>query len=444
MLKPAGHAGTLQGRESPEHLSNITVAAAATEKGASRAAFYYYSYRFPASEAKGSVGSMSESEEMDPEVSESEIPKSQEENSKIPSSGPVDNVLSSPDEEKTSTVSPSSREDANFLSLANSQSIDDAEEKTESHDESDEVTENETALGNAKGPPEAAEVIELLDDDDTGDAEVDAINSQPDLKRQRTATDAAQASLESRNASMPDWMLKAAQGQTRLPVPAPPPIASTFGEPSYLPSMPNFMTTWRNVLPAAPIAPQQPAAVAPGRQKLKTYRLSLLNVSEFTIIGTQPDAFSQPTSLKGLRSTIKSIAREQGGKAYVKRDEDDEQDQGKWHIPLSCYQNFYSYLKQLPMHHVEGISEVQLKIASLGKAQLEKEYPSPGKLVREGVPPRLAKALAPFQRGGVDFVLDKEGRALIADEMGKKVSGGIVPSFVACPAVSSPSFYLLT
>jgi hypothetical protein len=64
---------------------------------------------------------------------------------------------------------------------------------------------------------------------------------------------------------------------------------------------------------------------------------------------------------------------------------------------------------------VEGIPEQQLKIASLGKAHMDKGYPSAKKLVSQGVPHGLATALAPFQRGGVDFVIEKGGRALIAD-----------------------------
>lgn len=67
------------------------------------------------------------------------------------------------------------------------------------------------------------------------------------------------------------------------------------------------------------------------------------------------------------------------------------------------------------MCQVIGIPVNQLKIASLGKARLEKGFPTLKKLVAEGVPRGLATALAPFQRGGVDFVIEKEGRALIAD-----------------------------
>ena len=67
------------------------------------------------------------------------------------------------------------------------------------------------------------------------------------------------------------------------------------------------------------------------------------------------------------------------------------------------------------MCKVKGIPEDQLKIASLGKARLEKGFPSVNKILAYGVPNGLATALAPFQRGGVDFVVEKEGRALIAD-----------------------------
>lgn len=67
------------------------------------------------------------------------------------------------------------------------------------------------------------------------------------------------------------------------------------------------------------------------------------------------------------------------------------------------------------MIDVEGIPNHQLKIASLGRAILEKGYPSAIRLINKGVPVGLGKALAPFQRGGVDFVVEKEGRAMIAD-----------------------------
>lgn len=67
------------------------------------------------------------------------------------------------------------------------------------------------------------------------------------------------------------------------------------------------------------------------------------------------------------------------------------------------------------MTRVIGIPENQLKIASLGKARLERGFPSAAKIMSKGVPRGLAQTLAPFQRGGVDFVAERNGRALIAD-----------------------------
>lgn len=80
-----------------------------------------------------------------------------------------------------------------------------------------------------------------------------------------------------------------------------------------------------------------------------------------------------------------------------------------------AYNAIYRLLTTIPTNYVEPISQMHLKIASMGKARLARGYPSPNKLVLEGVPKGLANALAPFQRGGVDFAIDKQGRALIAD-----------------------------
>jgi hypothetical protein len=59
---------------------------------------------------------------------------------------------------------------------------------------------------------------------------------------------------------------------------------------------------------------------------------------------------------------------------------------------------------------------------------MDKGYPSAKKLVSQGVPHGLATALAPFQRGGVDFVIEKGGRALIAD--GKEMF--VIASWILC------------
>jgi hypothetical protein len=93
-----------------------------------------------------------------------------------------------------------------------------------------------------------------------------------------------------------------------------------------------------------------------------------------------------------------------------------------------AYQDFFAYLNSDPMCKVEGIPQNQLNIASLGRARLEKGYPSAKKLILQGVPKGLATALAPFQRGGVDFVIEKEGRALIAD--GEYTAGDLLVCIV--------------
>ena len=69
-----------------------------------------------------------------------------------------------------------------------------------------------------------------------------------------------------------------------------------------------------------------------------------------------------------------------------------------------------AYLRSDPnCIRLDTIPQMQLKIASLGRARLEKDYPSAEKLIERGVPEALAKTLAPFQRGGVDFVLERDG-----------------------------------
>jgi hypothetical protein len=100
-----------------------------------------------------------------------------------------------------------------------------------------------------------------------------------------------------------------------------------------------------------------------------------------------------------------------------------------------AYRAFYSYLKSDTMCKVEGIPEDQLKIASLGKARLEKGFPSAKKIIKYGVPKGLATALAPFQRGGVEFVVEKEGRALLADGACIKVIGNVYIIFFQFSAV---------
>eukprot|EP00934_Nitzschia_sp_Nitz4_P008612 Nitzschia sp. Nitz4//scaffold41_size133979//42374//46364//NITZ4_003339-RA/size133979-snap-gene-0.118-mRNA-1//-1//CDS//3329551446//8602//frame0 len=185
------------------------------------------------------------------------------------------------------------------------------------------------------------------------------------------------------------------------------------GDPVFVDMPPGFVPTWENPMPRQAI--QRPA-------RPKRFELSLVNVKEFTITGLPVDWESEPSSLDGLRKVIKDLSRGHGNATFER---DKAGGQGRWHIPLGAYRSFFNYLISQPLVTVTGIPENQLKIASLGKAHLDKGYPTVSKIVSLGVPKGLAMALAPFQRGGVDFVVEKEGRALIADEMGlgKTVQG---------------------
>jgi len=195
------------------------------------------------------------------------------------------------------------------------------------------------------------------------------------------------------------------------------------------------------------------------------YKLSLLSVSEFTVQGRSSNGYGLPPSVSWMRLHIKKLSKPYG-KAIFERlhekstndgiqDEDDANSQkpnidiqnidqddytnnmeenlakhvdgGTWRIPLGAYQSFYSWLSSNPPTRpypsktyllIEGIPPHQLKIASLGYQRQSREYPSAKKLIKLGVPRGIALHLAPYQRGGVDFVLERGGKALIADEMG--------------------------
>jgi hypothetical protein len=161
------------------------------------------------------------------------------------------------------------------------------------------------------------------------------------------------------------------------------------------------------MLPTVPAPRPKP----PPSNPIKYYKLSLLNVNEFTITGLAPRLYDTPTSVKGLRKAIRRISREHGKAVW----EQDAETGGKWRIPVGAYHAFWGFLTSDPHCRVDGIPQRQLDIASLERARQEKGFPTAEKLVEQGVPEGLAKSLAPFQRGGVDFVLGKKGRALIAD-----------------------------
>eukprot|EP00980_Cylindrotheca_fusiformis_P031575 scaffold26576_cov201-Cylindrotheca_fusiformis.AAC.2 len=290
------------------------------------------------------------------------------------------------------------------------------------------IPQETSASGNGSRSP-VERVIELLDDE--GDTDSDDTRADPSKKRQRLdqvdssnvgrqQSDAAAASASARNMNMPRWMTQNSQSQgfrqrqavpiqrpTIATTPAPSFIQSRpqIQEPSYFDLPPGFVPTWELLYPIRSAKKQEP----------KAFELSLLNVQEFTITGLPVTYEGPPSSVTGLRLKIKEISKPHGKAVFEK---DKEGYSGKWRIPLGAYRSFFSYLNSDPMVRVVGIPETQLKIASLGKARLERGYPSTRKIISKGVPKGLAKALAPFQRGGVDFVAEKDGRALIADDMG--------------------------
>lgn len=184
-----------------------------------------------------------------------------------------------------------------------------------------------------------------------------------------------------------------------------------YDEPVYVPLPYGFVPTWHELVPVKPKPQAQPQYQHRSNER-KYFQLSLLNVNVFTITGLPISFDGPPTSISGMRVPIRQVSREHG-KAVYERDK--EGGPGKWRIPLGAYHAFFAYLRSDPNCRVEGISSIQLKVASLERARQEKGYPSVEKLVEAGVPNGLAKTLAPFQRGGVDFVLEKKGRALIAD-----------------------------
>ena len=188
---------------------------------------------------------------------------------------------------------------------------------------------------------------------------------------------------------------------------------NSYDTPMYLPANSASPPTWMTMFPT--LSAVRKAPPPNGANKRRFFRLSLLNVNEFTITGLQPTWDSPATPLTNLRTAIRQTSREHG-KAVFERDK--EGDGGKWRIPLGAYQAFLSFLTGDPYTRVEGIPQHQLQIASLERARQEKGYPTPEEVIEMGVPAGLARALAPFQRGGVDFVNEKQGRALIADDMG--------------------------
>uniref|UniRef100_A0A7S3P599 Helicase ATP-binding domain-containing protein n=1 Tax=Amphora coffeiformis TaxID=265554 RepID=A0A7S3P599_9STRA len=196
----------------------------------------------------------------------------------------------------------------------------------------------------------------------------------------------------------------------------PPPIyqVNQLEKPVYVSLDSANLPTWRTLVPP-PVAYRKPPPTDVRLNHQRRFRLSLLNVNEFTITGLPTYMDGPPTPLTNLRTAIRQISRDHGKAVF---DRDKEGGGGKWRIPLGAYHAFVGFLRGHPNTYVEGIPQHQLQIASLEKARQEKGYPTVEDVIEMGVPAKLANALAPFQRGGVDFVCEKDGRALIADDMG--------------------------
>ncbi len=184
-----------------------------------------------------------------------------------------------------------------------------------------------------------------------------------------------------------------------------------------------FIQTWEHILPPQPNATNNNHNNTFAKNQIRAYKLSLLSQNEFalTAISHRTNDWRYVPTLNGLRKVIKEITKHYGDgqkAVYEPQNEDNDTPGGKWRIPLSAYRSFVTYLLSDPNVFVESIPDRQLQIASLGRAVSGRQYPSPGKLMEWGVPKGLAHNLAPYQRGGVDFVIEKLGRALIADDMG--------------------------
>lgn len=205
--------------------------------------------------------------------------------------------------------------------------------------------------------------------------------------------------------------------------------------------------TWQHILPADYFKKRKEQRMNQYGRSRRRFVLSLINLWEFTLTTESIDIYGQSSEevFHGLRGPIKKIAKDHIGKdgrkgaifergaggegimpddpslkqATVALSEDGNANvgTGKWRIPLGAYQALFSYLTR--EGSVEGIPPEQLRAATLGRERADKkEYPSVKSLLDRGVSPVVAEALAPYQRGGVEFIIEKEGKALLADDMG--------------------------
>ena len=101
---------------------------------------------------------------------------------------------------------------------------------------------------------------------------------------------------------------------------------------------------------------------------------------------------------------------------------------GLWTIPLKSYDAARARLAGLRGDHLDivivEVNPVHLRALRGDGAKTELAVATTFESM-QGIPPALAKALYPFQKAGVEFCVNHEGRAMIGDEMG---SGPTVPN----------------
>jgi SWI/SNF-related matrix-associated actin-dependent regulator 1 of chromatin subfamily A len=299
---------------------------------------------------------------------------------------------------------------------------------------SDQPSTNNSSL-EAASHGSAHEVVDICDSDDDNeqsriscDAEISKgtnnneqrIQSGPE-HQSNAPTEPNSGQHDTSHKSDPPASQQSQSQQHQNPIPiqnfAPQYQHIVFSQPIVFKNHDGFEPTWKTL-----IAPPQ-TNPASSTNETRQFKLSLVSHDEFTItpIKHYSNSFHYEPNVHGLRIHIKQIARKYGhGKTatFEKVKLDDGREQGKWRIPLGAYYAFLTFLTESPNTIVEGIPNPQLKIASVARAAAERDYPSSEALINCGVPPGLANALAPYQRGGVDFVLQRNGRALIADDMG--------------------------
>jgi hypothetical protein len=93
---------------------------------------------------------------------------------------------------------------------------------------------------------------------------------------------------------------------------------------------------------------------------------------------------------------------------------------GLWTIPISAYDAVLARLVGMRNEHLEVVI---VPVAAAHLRALRGDAPDSSKVKTKfesmrGIPPALAQALYPFQREGVEFCVNHDGRALIGDEMG--------------------------